>query len=283
MFTVTLSNHVVININMLDLLLAPILTGILIAFMAGPLGCFIVWRRLAYFGDALAHAALLGVALGLMIDLSPQLAIVMSCITLALLLSQIKQDSQLSSDTWLGVFSHGSLAFSIIAISLAGAGRVDLYGYLFGDLLAASYSDVVLLGFCSLLLAIYLICFWDSLVCLCLNEDLAKVEGIAVERHKVILMIAIAFVTAMAMKLVGALLITALMIIPAASARVLSNSPGRMAVVALITAVSALAIGVTSSFVWDIPTGPSIVAGACILFALSRFSGTFNTIKSKTN
>lgn len=281
MSMVKLSNLVVTITNMLDLLLAPILTGVLIAFMAGPLGCFVVWRRLAYFGDALAHAALLGVALGLMVDLSPQLAIVMSCITLALILSQLKQDSQLSSDTWLGVLSHGSLAFSIIAINLAGAGRVDLYGYLFGDLLAATFRDVALLSICGFLLAVYLIRFWDSLVCLCLNEDLAKVEGIAVERHKVILMIAIAFVTAMAMKLVGALLITALMIIPAAAARVLSNSPGRMAIIALIAAIAALAIGMSASFIWDIPTGPSIVAGACILFALSKFSGTFNTIKNK--
>lgn len=264
---------------MLDLLLAPILTGVFIALMAGPLGCFIVWRRLAYFGDALAHAALLGVALGLIIDISPQLAIVISCVVLALLLSQVRQDSQLSGDTWLGVLSHGSLAISIIAISVAGAGRIDLYGYLFGDLLAATFRDIILLGFCGCLLAAYLIRYWDSLVCLCLNEDLAKVEGIAVERHKVILMIAIAFVTAMAMKLVGALLITALMIIPAASSRMLSSGPGRMALTAMATALLALGIGMLASFHWDIPTGPSIVTAACFLFALTKIAGSVLTQK----
>ncbi|MBB6520124.1 iron chelate uptake ABC transporter family permease subunit [Pseudoteredinibacter isoporae] len=268
----SLSNPVITITNMLDLLLAPVLTGIFVALMAGPLGCFVVWRRLAYFGDALAHAALLGVALGLILSVSPQLAIVMSCVVLALLLSQVRQDSQLSADTWLGVLSHGSLAISIIAITVAGAGRVDLYGYLFGDLLAATYRDVILLGFCGLILAAYLIRYWDSLVCLCLNEDLAKVEGIAVERHKVILMIAIAFVTAMAMKLVGALLITALMIIPAASARMLSNGPGRMAVLAMSAALLALGAGMLASFHWDVPTGPSIVTAACLVFMFGKIS-----------
>lgn len=272
---VSLSKPVITNTNMLELLLAPILSGVIIALLAGPLGCFIVWRRLAYFGDALAHSALLGVALGLVLQVSTQLAIVASCVILAISLAQIKQHGELSSDTWLGVLSHGSLAFSIIAISLAGAGRVDLYGYLFGDLLSADLNDAALISACALALGVYLWRCWDSLVCICLNEDLAQVEGIAVNRHKLLLMIAIAFITAMSMKLVGALLITALLIIPAASARTFANSPAGMALIAMASALVALILGILASYQWDIPTGPAIVAGACLLFALSKISTLF--------
>ncbi|WP_299980301.1 metal ABC transporter permease [uncultured Pseudoteredinibacter sp.] len=260
---------------MLEILLAPILTGIVIALLAGPLGCFIVWRRLAYFGDALAHSALLGVAIGLILQVSTQLAILFSCVILAISLAQIKQHGELSSDTWLGVLSHGSLALSIIAISLAGAGRVDLYGYLFGDLLSASLVDVVLISACAVALGLYLWRCWDSLICICLNEDLARVEGIAVSRHKLLLMLAIAFITAMSMKLVGALLITALLIIPAASARSFAKSPGQMALIAMASALIALGIGMYASYQWDMPTGPAIVAAACMLFGLSKSSTIF--------
>lgn len=259
---------------MFEILLVPVLTGLVIASIAGPLGCFVIWRRLAYFGDALAHSALLGVALGLMLSVSTQIGIVFTCISLALLLAQVKTDSKLSSDAWLGVLSHGSLAFSIIAISLSGAGRVDLYGYLFGDLLAADWSDFYLASCVAILLGVYLWKYWSALVSICLNEDLAKVEGTPVSLHKSLLMISIALLTAIAMKLVGALLITALLIIPAATARAWSSTPSQMAMFASVGGILALALGVIASYIWPVPTGPAIVASACCVFISSQLLRT---------
>ncbi|MCV6627819.1 MAG: metal ABC transporter permease [Cellvibrionaceae bacterium] len=255
---------------MLEILIAPVLAGLFIVGCAGPLGCFVVWRRLAYFGDALAHAALFGIALGLLAGIATELAIVLACVGLALLLARVKQHSALGGDTWLGVLSHGSLALSIIAISLADAGRVDLYSYLFGDLLTADWTDVALIGGTCTVLAMYLWHSWQPLVALCLNEDLATVEGVRVNLHKTLLMLAIALLTAMAMKLVGALLITALLIIPAAAARHCSNSPGQMALLAACAGTIALLLGMLASFFWNLPTGPAIVSAACGLFALGQ-------------
>lgn len=255
---------------MFELLMVPVFTGLLLAIISGPVGCFVVWRRMSQFGDALAHSALLGVAIGISASININVTIGLVCLTIALLLAGVKQNSDISNDTWLGVLSHGGLALSLVCISLADNNQIDLYGYLFGDLLAANWQDFQLMLVCSLLIGIFLWRNWSSLVSMCLNEDLAKVEGIPVASLRVGLMLSIALLTAMAMKLVGALLITALLIIPAAAARAFAKTPSHMAALASAIAISSLIFGMIASYFWDLATGPAIVTASCIIFAFSR-------------
>lgn len=255
---------------MLEILLFPLLTALCIVVVAGPLGCFVVWRRMAYFGDTLAHSALMGIALALIFSINIQLSIVASCIGLALLLARVQQQQSLSGDTWLGIYSHACLAIGLISISLAGEGNIDLYAYLFGDLLAANLFDFLLIAAVSSLILLFLYFYWRPLLSICLNEDLAQVEGIAVAPLRAALMVAFALLTAMAMKVVGVLLITALLIIPAAAARPWCKSPHAMAVLASLIGLLSLGLGMLASLLWDIPTGPSIVSAASALFMLSQ-------------
>lgn len=255
---------------MFEFLLFPTLTAFCIVLVAGPLGCFVVWRRMAYFGDTLAHSALLGVALALIFTINIQLSIVASCIALALLLAKVDQRQSLSSDTWLGIYSHACLAIGLISISVAGSQQVDLYGYLFGDLLSANSDDFIIIAVVSVAILLFLGYFWRPLVNICLSEELAQVEGLPVHKLRTALMISFALLTAMAMKVVGVLLITALLIIPAATARSWSRSPQEMALLASLVGIVSLFFGLLSSLFWDLPTGPSIVASASGLFMLSQ-------------
>lgn len=259
---------------MFDFLLFPTLTALCIVLIAGPLGCFVVWRRMAYFGDTLSHSALLGVALALIFTINIQLSIVASCVALALLLAKVDQRQSLSSDTWLGIYSHACLAIGLISISVAGSQQVDLYGYLFGDLLSANSEDFTVIAAVCATLLLFLVYFWSPLVNICLSEELAQVEGLPVHKLRTALMISFALLTAIAMKVVGVLLITALLIIPAATARSWSKSPQGMALFASLIGITSLFFGLLSSLLWDLPTGPSIVASSSGLFIISQLFKT---------
>lgn len=246
-----------------------LLIGIGVALLAGPLGCFVVWRRMSYLGDTLAHSGLLGVALGLLLSININLAIVFICSALALAFVLLQHNRSLATDTLLGILAHSSLALGLIAVSMLDNARVDLYGYLFGDLLATSINDVLIIyGVCICVLSIIFI-FWRQLLAITVHADLAKVEGVNVTLALTVLMLVLAIVIAIAMKVVGVLLITALLIIPAAASRHLSRSPEQMAVVASVLGIFSVIGGLASSYFWDTPTGPSIVLTAGLLFIIS--------------
>ncbi|MGH1471998.1 MAG: zinc ABC transporter permease subunit ZnuB [Cellvibrionaceae bacterium] len=250
-------------------LLNALLVGIGVALLAGPLGCFVVWRRMSYLGDTLAHSGLLGVALGLLLSININFAIVFICSALALVFVLLQHNRSLATDTLLGILAHSSLALGLIAVGLLEDARVDLYGYLFGDLLATSAKDVIVIyGVCIAVLAVIVI-FWRQLLAITVHSDLAKVEGVNVTLVITLLMLVLAIVIAIAMKVVGVLLITALLIIPAAASRRLSSSPEQMAIVAAILAIASVLGGLTSSYFWDTATGPSIVLTASCLFLFS--------------
>ena len=204
---------------MADFLLNALLAGLALALVAGPLGSFVVWRRMAYFGDTLSHAALLGVALGFLLDVSPTLAVTVGCVRLAVLLVTLQQRQPLAADTLLGILAHSTLSLGLVTLSFMKEVRVDLMAYLFGDLLAVSASDLLwIIAGSALVLA--LICFlWRPLLAITVHEELAKVEGLPVGAIRLALMLLIAIVIAVAMKIVGVLLITSLLIIPAAAAQ----------------------------------------------------------------
>lgn len=244
------------------------LGGCLLAITAAPLGCLLVWRRLAYFGDSLAHATLLGVALSLWWQIPVWGGIVAVCILLAVTLTLALNRQQLPSDALLSLLSAGSLSAGLVALSQLTSVRVDLLAYLFGDLLSLQTSDLPwLVGVLFLVLTVVMVC-WRGFVLTAVDEDLAAVEGWPVQRLRLLLLLLLALVVTMAMKVVGSLLITALLVIPALIVRPLVHNPVHMAIGAALAGILAITGGLSVSVWWDTPVGPSIVVIAVLLFLL---------------
>lgn len=252
---------------MADFIVRALIAGLMLALVTGPLGCFIVWRRMAYFGDTLAHSALLGIAFGLLLDINMQLAVVVACCVLALLLVLMERNKSLASDTLLGILAHSSLALGLVVLDFTSV-QIDLLSYLFGDLLTVSTSELAWIAGGSIVALVTLGIFWNRLLSITLNQELAQVEGLDVTRLRLLLMLVMAVVVAVSMKIVGVLLITSLMIIPPATARHFARSPEQMAVGASVTGMLAVCGGIAASWFWDTRTGPSIVMAAALLFAL---------------
>jgi zinc transport system permease protein len=246
--------------------------GVALALVVGPLGSVVVWRRMAYFGDTLAHAALLGVALAIAADKLPMLGVGLIGIVISILLFWLEKKRELSTDILLGILSHSALALGLIVLSIIQAEgfNVNLMSYLFGDLLAIDQSDLVFMYAGSFIILVILSQIMSPLISISVNEELARIDGVAVEKTRFVFMILLALVIAVALKVVGILLITALLIIPAATARLFSSSPKQMIVISVVMAILAVFLGVFSSLNWDFPAGPAIVMSAAGLFFVSR-------------
>jgi zinc transport system permease protein len=250
-----------------DFVLRGLVAGLGVALLAAPLGCFVVWRRMAYFGEALAHAALLGVALGLLLDLAPTLGIVVTSLASALVLTALgRHQPRLANDTLFGIVAHGALALGLVVLSRMEGVRVDLFAYLFGDILAVGLGDLAWIGATLLLVVGALAWLWRPLLAVTVHADLAAAEGIPVARVHLAFMLLIALVTAVAMKVVGVLLVTSLLVIPAATARHFARTPEQMVAMAAFAGALAVCGGMLSSLTWDTPSGPSIVVVATLLF-----------------
>lgn len=254
---------------MFDILFPAWLAGVFLAFITSPLGAFVVWRKMAYFGDTLSHSALLGVALGIFLEFDPYLAVIGMTIILALLLVWLEQKTNYSVDTVLGIIAHTSLSLGVITISLLDNVRVDLMSYLFGDLLAINFSDVVFIGIGVVLICLILMLFWKRLLSITISPELAQIEGLNVARLRLLLMILTALTIALSMKFVGALIITSLLIIPSASARRFAKTPEQMVLVAILFSIIAVSGGLLLSGWKDTPAGPSVVICAGLLFLAS--------------
>ncbi|MGM0632140.1 MAG: metal ABC transporter permease [Pseudomonadota bacterium] len=253
---------------MIDFVMRAVVAGLAIAAIAGPLGCFVVWRRMSYFGDTLAHSALLGIAFAILMDVHMQLAIVVSCLVFSALLIGLEKKGQLATDTLLGILAHGTLAFGLLLLSLSNTVQVNLTAYLFGDLLTVQNSDLWWILGCSALVAVLLWRYWSRFLSMTVHAELSQVEGLPVGRLYALLVVLVALLIAVAMKIVGVLLITALLIIPPAAARRVSATPEQMAVVASLIGCLSVGLGLTLSWYEDTPAGPSIVAAACLCFAV---------------
>lgn len=249
-----------------DFILFALLSGLGVASVCGPLGAFVVWRRMAYFGDTLAHGALLGVAIGLLLNVQPMLAVLLSSVILALVLALMQTRTLLANDTLLGILSHSALALGLVCAGLINDTRLDLWAVLFGDLLTSSGSDVLTIWIIAAVVIGLLIRFWSALVLATLDEQLARVEGVPTRALEMMLMVVVAVVVALAMKVVGILLITALLIIPASASRYLSHSPEHMAAGAALIGMISVVLGLSCSYLIDTPAGPSIVLAASALF-----------------
>jgi len=254
---------------MTDFLLYALLAGLGVALVAGPLGCFVVWRRMAYFGDTLAHSALLGVSIGVLLGINISITVAAIPMLIALGLVYLEQRGILSLDTLLGILSHSALATGLVLISLLPDVRVDLMSLLFGDLLSVTKNDLwMIYGVAGTVVAL-LLWLWKPLINITVHEELASVEGVKTSAVRTALMLITALVIAIAMKIVGVLLITALLIIPAATARRVSRTPEQMAVMASLIAMLTVVMGLAMSWYGDTPAGPSVVVCGALLFTLS--------------
>ncbi|MEM5584163.1 metal ABC transporter permease [Roseibium sp. AS2] len=256
-----------------DFFIRALVAGIGVALVAGPLGCFIVWRRMAYFGDTLSHAALLGVALSLLLQINTTLAVGGVSVILAGLLVFLRRRETLSSDAILGLLSHSALALGLVCLAFMTWVRVDLLGLLFGDILSVTRLDIAMIYGGGALVLVLLVLIWRRLFAATVSPDLAASEGLRPERTELVFILLTAIVIAISLKVIGALLITALLIIPAAAARRMSASPEQMAVIAAFAGAAAVVAGLYGSLHYDTPSGPSIVVAAMLLFMLSLVPG----------
>jgi zinc transport system permease protein len=249
-----------------DFLIRALLAGSAVALAAGPLGCLVVWRRMSYFGDTIAHGALPGVALGIALGFNPILGVLGVAVVVALLVLLFRRGRRLPNDAVLGMLSHSALSIGLIGLAFMSAVRVDLTALLFGDILAVSWPEVWATFAGAAIVLALLAAAWRPLVAATVDEDLARAEGVPVGALSVFFMLLVAAVVALAMKIVGVLLVTALVVIPAVTARRLARSPEQMALIAPVFGIVAVASGLALSLFADTPSGPSIVVAAFALF-----------------
>ena len=253
-----------------DFLTRALLAGIGLALVTGPAGCFVVWRRLAYFGETIAHSALLGVALAILVDLHMVVGIFVSASAIVLVMFFLERRDTLPADTLLGLLAHGGLALGLVILAFVPTVRFNLHGLLFGDILAVSRTDLAIVwGGGAVALAV-LWWIWRPLLAATVNADLATVAGLRPERARLLFGLLMAAVIAVAIKIVGVLLIVALLVIPAATVRRFASNPENMAVGAVGAGILAVAGGLLASAQLDTPSGPSIVVVALLLFVVTR-------------
>ena len=248
-----------------------VIAGIGIALVAGPLGCFVVWRRMSYLGDTMAHSALLGVALGFFLRVDMMIGVFSVALTIALLLFFFQRQKLLTNDAVLGTLSHASLALGVILISLMAWIQIDLMGFLFGDILAVSLVDLYWIYGGVILILFTLFILWRPLLAITFDRELAQAEGIPVLVVQLLFMLLVAAVIALSMKIIGILLVTSLLIIPVSAARSFSKTPEQMAFGGSLIGISSIFIGLSSSLHFDTPSGPSIVIAAVLFFFASLF------------
>ena len=252
-----------------DFIVRAFAAGIGLAFITGPLGCFIVWRRLSYFGDTIAHSALLGVVIAYALDFNLIIAVfVVSCL-LALSLLFLQRRTNLPDDALLGLLAHSVLAIGLVLLGILSFIRIDLMGLLFGDILSVNVTDLLFVWIGGGIVLIVLILIWRPLFAGTVNLELAKAEGLNPDLANAIFTLLIASVIAISIKIVGILLITGLLIIPASASRNLSSTPIQMAIISSIIGVASVVFGIQTSMIWNTPTGPTILTITLGVFILT--------------
>ncbi len=252
-----------------DFFIRALIAGIGIALVTGPLGCFIIWRRLSFFGDTLAHAALLGVTMAVFFEINIAFSVFLISSVVALILIKLQKNTKLPGDALLGLLAHSSLAVGLVVIGFLTSIRFDVMGLLFGDILAVNQNDLLLIWIGGALILLILKFIWKPLFASTVNHELAEAEGMEPNKFNAIFTVLMAAVIAISIKIVGLLLITGMLIMPAAMGRNLSNNPQQMVKLSVIGGLLSVIIGLFSSLQLNTPSGPSIITAALILFCFS--------------
>ena len=252
-----------------DFFIRALIAGVGIALVTGPLGCFIIWRRLSFFGDTLAHAALLGVTMAVFFEINIAFSVFLISSVVALILLKLQQTTKLPGDALLGLLAHSSLAVGLVVIGFLTSIRFDIMGLLFGDILAVNQNDLLLIWIGGALILLILKFIWRPLFASTVNYELAEAEGMKPDKFNATFTVLMAAVIAISIKIVGLLLITGMLIMPAAMGRNLSNNPQQMVILSVIAGLLSVIIGLFSSLQFNTPSGPSIITAALILFCFS--------------
>ena len=249
-----------------DFLIRAILIGVALATITGILGCFVVWKKMAYFGDSLAHTSLFGVVIGIYAGIGVNIGIILICLIFIAILLFLQQKYILSSDTILGILAHGGLAFALVALSLLPSVNIDLHSFLFGNVLTVTLNDIyTAYAVCALVVAVLLF-NWGKFVLIALHKDLAQSEGMQVFLYDLFFMGMMVLAVGVSIKIVGVLLITSMLIIPAASARFVAQSPSQMALISVFIGIISVVAGIVISSFFDTPPGASIVLALVSIF-----------------
>lgn len=243
--------------------------GLALAVVGGVLGVFVVLRGMAFFSDAIAHASLLGIAVALLASVSPLTGALILAVLAAVLIATLRGRTVLSLDTLIGVFFSAAVALGVIVIGFIQGFRADLLAYLFGDVLALRAADVILAWTLSALVLVVFAFSWRDVVLSTLHRDLAAVEGVRVLRTELLFLVLVALVVAAAMRIVGVILVTALLVVPAATAQNLARTFRGMMIWSVVLSLLSFVIGILLSFGFNLPSGPTIVVTSAVLFALS--------------
>jgi zinc transport system permease protein len=252
-----------------DFLVRSVIAGLIMVTIAAPMGCLMVWQRLAFLSDTLGHAAVMGVGLGLLFQVEPLFGVLAVALLIVFALNRVTRFNSALSETTLAIISHTGLAGGIILVGLLPAPSVNLEAILFGDLLATTLGDLTRLLVTTVLLLLVLRHYWRSFVAISVSREIAQAEGIEVRKIQLLMYIMIALLVAVMMKVMGVLLIAAMLVIPTSSARLFSRSPEQMVLVSGLYGLGALAGGITTSFHFDWQTGPAIVVCATILLLIT--------------
>ncbi len=254
-------------------LFLPLLAGVGIAISSGILGCFVIWRRMAYFGDAVSHSALLGIALSILVAIEVDIAIIMVCALFAIILAMLQQNRFFTTDSILGILAHASLGIGMAIVGISGGEHIDIHHFLFGDILKVSMQNVGVIFIAAAITALLIFKNWQSLCVLTICPDLAKSEGSSPVRLEILLILLIAVFVGIAIKIFGVLLVTSMLIIPPACARIFSSSPVAMVFSSIFFAIISVVLGVFLTESFHVESGPAIVVcSTFILFILSLSS-----------
>ena len=254
-----------------DFFIRALIAGVGIALVTGPLGCFVIWRRLSFFGDTLSHAALLGVTFSISFDINISLSVFIVSSIVALILIRLQKNTNLAGDALLGLLAHSSLAIGLVVLGFLSFIRFDIMGLLFGDILSVTLNDLLIIWIGGAVIILILTLIWKPLFASTVNFEIAEAEGLSPEKYNILFTILMAAIIAISIKMVGLLLITGMMIIPAAAARNLSNSPKQMVIISIIFGLLSVLIGLYASLEINTPSGPSIITTSLLFFILSLF------------
>ena len=263
-----------------DFFIRALIAGIGISLVTGPIGCFIIWRRLSFFGDTLSHSALLGVTIGFFFDINVAFSVFLISSAVALILLKLQKTTKLPGDALLGLLAHSSLAVGLVVISFLSSIRFDIMGLLFGDILAVNEIDLLIIWLGGTLILLILKIIWKPLFASTVNNELAEAEGMNPERANAIFTILLAAIIAISIKIVGLLLITGMLIMPAAMSRNISNNPQQMVKLSVVGGLLSVLIGLFSSLQFNSPSGPSIITAALVLFILTLIKIKRSKLKS---
>ena len=208
-----------------DFFIRALFAGLGVALVTGPLGCFVIWRRLSFFAGTLAHSSLLGVTLAFSFDINISFSVLLISSAVALILLRLQKTTKLPSDALLGLLAHSSLAIGLVVIGFLSYIRFDIMGLLFGDILAVNKKALLVIWVGGALILLVLKLIWKPLFASTVNYELAEAEGMKPEKINAVFTILMAAIIAISIKMVGILLITGMLIIPAAMARNLANNP----------------------------------------------------------